>query len=262
MNQRKFRTGFIIIIIILIIISTLYGLRCYTENFSGETRIPLTLYQTWETKELPPKMKELRDYIVSNNPDFTYQLFDDVDCIEFIRKHFDSSVLESYLKLKPGAYKADLWRYCVLYIHGGIYLDAKMRPVKGFRFIDIVDKEYYVRDFEGSGSGVWNGMMVCFPDNQICKKAIYQIVDNVKNNYYGESYLHPTGPLLLKQLFSEEEMNQFPFILESKTGGYNINNKNGDTILTTDDEVYSEQKQYSKKDHYAKMWMNKDIYNV
>jgi mannosyltransferase OCH1-like enzyme len=222
----------------------------------------MTLYQTWETKDLPPKMNELRNYIVSNNPGFEFQLFDDADRINFIKKHFDSSVIESYLKLKPGAYKADLWRYCVLYIHGGIYLDVKMRPVNGFRFIDIVDKEYYVRDYEGSGSGVWNGMMVCFPGSVICKSAIEQIVLNVQNNYYGETGLYPTGPMLLKQFISQEEINNLPFYLKVKQGGYDINDENGKTILTTDDEVYEEQRQYSNKSSHFEMWVNKDIYNI
>ena len=31
----------------------------------------------------------------------------------------------AYDCLRPASYKADLWRYCVLYTHGGIYLDVE-----------------------------------------------------------------------------------------------------------------------------------------
>ena len=55
-------------------------------------------------------------------------------CRDFIAKHFSEEVVYTFDKLKPGAYKADLWRYCVMYITGGIYLDIKMCPVNGFRF--------------------------------------------------------------------------------------------------------------------------------
>ena len=46
----------------------------------------------------------------------------------------------------PGAYKADLWRYCILYIYGGIYIDIKLEPINGFRFRELLDKEYFVLD--------------------------------------------------------------------------------------------------------------------
>ena len=42
------------------------------------------------------------------------------------RHHFkDTDTLEAYNAINPsvGAAKADLWRYCVLYVHGGIYID-------------------------------------------------------------------------------------------------------------------------------------------
>ena len=33
-------------------------------------------------------------------------------CRDFIQKHFNMETLWAFDKLKPGAYKADLWRYC------------------------------------------------------------------------------------------------------------------------------------------------------
>ena len=35
-----------------------------------------------------------------------------------------------YEKLRHGAHKADLFRYCCLYKLGGVYLDIKMKPEK------------------------------------------------------------------------------------------------------------------------------------
>jgi hypothetical protein len=81
-------------------------------------------------------MKRNCERLQKQNPQFEYYLFDDADCLEFIQIHFDEEVADAFERLVPGAYKADLWRYCVLYVHGGIYLDMKMRCVGDFRLID------------------------------------------------------------------------------------------------------------------------------
>lgn len=113
---------------------------------------------------------------------------------------------DAYKKNIPGAYKADLMRYCILYTNGGIYLDSKMKPINGFELNNVIDKEYFVRDFKESGQGVCNGFMVCKPRNERLLNAINRIAKNVKDRYYGYSSLEPTGPLLLKNFFTEDEI--------------------------------------------------------
>ena len=97
--------------------------------------IPLNIFQTWHTKLLPKYMYDTVLTIKRMNPRFTHYLFDDSDCERFIATHFKADVLNAFRSLIPGAYKADLWRYCVLFINGGIYLDIKYKPINNFRFI-------------------------------------------------------------------------------------------------------------------------------
>ena len=79
-----------------------------------ESIIPLNIYQTWHTTtDLPPLMNKNVELIKSNNPRFNYYLFDDNDSRLFIQNNFPSKVLNAYDSLIPGAYKADLWRYCI-----------------------------------------------------------------------------------------------------------------------------------------------------
>jgi len=79
---------------------------------------------------LPPKMYEC---VVSNlihnrvGVDCVYYLYNDADCRAFIRSAFPPAVVAAYDRLIPTAFKADLWRYCVLYKFGGVYLDVKYR---------------------------------------------------------------------------------------------------------------------------------------
>ena len=78
---------------------------------------------------LPPKMYDcVRDNLVLNRvgSDCIHYLFNDADCREFIAREYPPDVLMAYDRLIPTAFKADLWRYCVLYKYGGVYLDAKL----------------------------------------------------------------------------------------------------------------------------------------
>ena len=59
-----------------------------------------------------------------------YFLYDDDECSQYIKTNFSSDVLTSYNTLIPGAYRADLWRYCILYKYGGIYLDIDSEILK------------------------------------------------------------------------------------------------------------------------------------
>jgi hypothetical protein len=61
--------------------------------------IPLHIYQTWHTKNLPPKMRECVDKLKRDNPDFTHHLFDDDDCRKFIYDNFDPEVLDAFDKM-------------------------------------------------------------------------------------------------------------------------------------------------------------------
>ena len=63
--------------------------------------------------------------IQENNPEIIFHLYDEKESREFIKNNFDNDVLEAYDRLSPSSYKSDLWRYCILYKKGGIYLDIK-----------------------------------------------------------------------------------------------------------------------------------------
>ena len=81
---------------------------------------------------LPPKMYAcVRDNLVLNRVgvDCIHYLFHDAECRDFIAREYPPDVLMAYDRLIPTAFKADLWRYCVLYKYGGVYLDAKLGGV-------------------------------------------------------------------------------------------------------------------------------------
>jgi mannosyltransferase OCH1-like enzyme len=109
------------------------------------------------------------------NPTFSYRLFDDNECRAFIEKHFPADIVKAYDTLIPGAYKADLWRLCMLYMEGGIYLDVKFKPM-GVGFDQMLDRDYFVKDI---GGGVYNAFMISHAKNQKLHDAIRKIVEHM-----------------------------------------------------------------------------------
>lgn len=234
-------------------------------NPNHEYVIPLKIYQTWHTKDLPPLMKRCTNLLKKANPEFEYHLYDDNDCIEFIKNNFNPDVLWAFNQLIPGAYKADLWRYCILYINGGIYLDIKYKCINEFKLISLLNKEHYVLDrydiYYNSKKGIYNGLMVCKPQNSLLLKLINRIVYNVKNKFYGYNSLNPTGPVLFAYMYEKhvKQINSNDFELKYSINGMNIL-YNDIPILKLYHEYRYEASKHQKVSHYGKLWEERKIY--
>jgi len=170
-------------------------------------------------------------------------------------------VLFAYDNLIPGAYKADLWRYCVLYKYGGIYLDIKLACENGFKLIQLSEKEHLVKDRIGPLS-IYNAIMVCKQNNKLLLDGINQIVENVKNKYYGTNPLDPTGPLMLGKLILKNKYDMNIDMKHYEKGGYII--YRNQFILSTNYSEYNNDKntlyKSINKKHYHFMWHDKNIY--
>ncbi len=240
--------------------SNLNFINIFTNKNEYNT-IPLNIYQTWNTINLPPKMKQNVEKLKNDNSEFKHYLFDDNMCREFIKTHFNKDVLYTFDKLIPGAYKADLFRYCILYINGGIYLDIKYKCVNNFKFIYLIDKEYFVRDrIYNDNYGIFQALLICYPYNKILLKCIDDIINNVKNNLYLYNYTAPlmiTGPCLMNNYFSKNTISDFKLNIESNNNNINYNSL---PILVSYPEYRTEQSKSINK-HYSKLYKEINIYN-
>ena len=234
----------------------------YNLEYNYNSIIPLHLYTCWHNKELPPLMKQNYDFMKNSNPKITFHLYDEDECREFIKIHFKEDVLDAYDMLIPCAYKADLWRYCVLFINGGIYMDIKYSCVNGFKLIALTEKEHFVKD--RPENCIYNALISVLPKNTKIFSCIRQIVENVKNQFYGENPLEPTGPKLLGKYFSEEETKNIPLYFQTTE----INNTLNEFYIVFNDRIVlrqykgyrDEQLKCQKNLCYSKLWENKDIY--
>jgi mannosyltransferase OCH1-like enzyme len=246
-------------------ISSLY----YPPSQPKPSVVPMKLFQTWHTKDLPPKMQENVQNIKKQNPELEYFLYDDNDCIDFIKKHFPDEVVNAYNTLLPGAYKADLWRYCVLYIHGGVYIDIKYQCVDGFKFIHIMDREHFVLErpnhWKPETYGIYNALIISKPGNPLLLKSIEDIVQNTQTNYYGFNALYPTGPGLLGELYFGNIVKNMSMI-DNFDLVYNIVDTQdviiykNQIVLQSYPEYRKEQRTNQKHKHYNYLWLQRAIY--
>ena len=192
------------------------------------------------------------------NPEYKYEFYDDSDCREFIKKNFDIDVLDSFDLLNPGAYKADLFRLCIIYINGGCYIDNKYILRVPLR--NIINKDalnVFCKDT--APNLMFNSIIFSIKKNTVLKKCIDDIVYNVRNNNYGKCPLFPTGPGLLNLHANGENI-----LLQHKVDGKRYFDSK--VVLKESNKVVinTHYKGYYGSDHdinsYSTLYKKKEIY--
>jgi len=287
MKVKFFEYGTLIILVILIVgvvcIQAVYGgihlseypiVPFYVQRkaITGPSIIsgvPLVIYQSWQTNSVPDYMHACVKKLIATNPEFDYYLYSDKHCRLFIKKYFDREVLNAFDSLKPGAYKSDLWRYCILYKKGGVYLDIKYYSV--VPLLPIVEKNplIYVKDVglgcnNNTYKGLYNAFIVSPPGNSIFKYCIDDILDSCKFKLYRTNYLDITGPCLLGRIVNK--YNSVNYINELKFHHVSVKFKPvsiyfGDLkIIEAYPEYRHEQRTKTKTQHYSILWDKKAVY--
>ena len=230
--------------------------------------IPAVLYKTGydNYEDLPEETKENFKKIMEENPDYTIEYYSDEDSMAFIEKNFDKDVLVAYKKLKPGAFKADLFRYCILYKKGGVYGDLNQEYLVSLD--ELVDREkdklVFSRDsyFFLKGYGIDISFMAAVKELDLFEKCINQIVENVKKKLYTISALGVTGPWLMRNVFLKNEEAQRLYKMEirvDKDGGDYIVFGNSKRCIKRKSKIHNNY-MYLNKKHYSWESMEKKGY--
>lgn len=138
------------------------------------------IYQTTKTKEnIPDKVyQQMQKYA----PTYQHVIFDDKECIQYLQKHFGKKHVQRFHQLPTGAHKADLFRYCLLYKEGGIYMDIKtelIQPVDEI-FVDRT-KLYCVMQFDKQG--IYQGVLASPAGNPIFLELIEYVLKTDPSHY-------------------------------------------------------------------------------
>ena len=228
--------------------------------------IPLKIYTTWHTKDLPKKMQENVNKLKEDNQEFEVCIYDENECYNFIKDNFPKEVALAYNTLIPHSYKSDLWRYCILYINGGIYVDIKNKCINNFKFNLLTDKEYFVNDgnfkhIDGKTyQSIYNGLIIAKKNNEILLKTICAIVNNVSKRIYGPNAWYPTGPCILGYSYvTNNGEKNYPLVL------HHYGPKSDESIKFNNIKIlvhYPEYRQEQNSTYYNNLWDDKKIYNL
>jgi len=138
------------------------------------------------------------DAIKTLYPNAAYKMWNGDELKEFLKREFDREVVWAFDTLAPYSYKCDLARFCLLFAFGGIYSDLGVRLVdhwkipKFYGFAAFRDVAFITRNWATMQTGlIWSK-----PRRPELQRSIEFIVENCRAKYYGDSPLHPTGPVL------------------------------------------------------------------
>lgn len=118
----------------------------YREPFIHLT-IPRTIWQTYKTQQLPTRALECQQSWKAQT-DCEYHFLDDNQIKQFIRREMPPRVFKVFEALPLGVMKADLWRYCVVYVEGGIYADIDSMALQPLSAWNILPEHKFVFGLE------------------------------------------------------------------------------------------------------------------
>lgn len=153
---------------------------------------------------MPPLVRANIASIRHFHPQAAYRLWTGPELRDFIKEHFAAEVVEAYDTLAAYALKADLARYCLLYVLGGLYSDLNNRFLGPFRVVPGKQVAYF-REHKPLHGAVWmvqNTIVFAQPRQPEIKLAIDLVVENVRTRDYGVSSLAPSGPVLFGRAFA------------------------------------------------------------
>lgn len=157
-------------------------------NTHQSRSIPKNLFRTFK-QDFNEKVKKSW---TDKHPDYNYYFFDDQQCMDFMKYNFSQEIYDTYLLLNIGAPRADLFRVCILYIYGGVYVDIDCECIT--RIDDLIKNYDFVCpvDTERARYALFNAFIASSPRNNILYHVIQKIVYNVRNKFYHSAH-HSKG---------------------------------------------------------------------
>ncbi len=141
--------------------------------------------------------------VFSSTQDVEVCIWDDRMIKDLIKANFGPSILSAYNAVKPYAYKADLARLCILYVHGGIYSDL------GIRFLNKIplDKDIIVfndnalKRIFGHKYVIQNAIIYSIPRQPEILECILSLSDIYNNRDYGSDPAYIGGTVQMGKVF-------------------------------------------------------------
>ena len=166
-----------------------------------DQRLPRIIHRTGKQTEdkIPNSIRERHARTLKIiGEDFVQIYYTDTDALSLIRNSRLPEIVEETFHLLRGASRADLFRLCVLWVHGGIYLDLSYEILIS-RVIRIAENRRigFAFDRPKYGKGLQFGFLSARPNDPILLRGIVEIVTSVltPRPWHFRAVLDSTGPL-------------------------------------------------------------------
>jgi glycosyl transferase family 25 len=206
------------------------------ENFEN------IIYQTYPKKDLPENMKNINNKMKDINNNYQFVFFDDNDCRNFIETNFKKIILDLYDNILSGTIKADLWKYCILYLNGGIYLDLKFESFNDFKIINLNKNSLVINH---------TGFIISKPKNNLFINLINSLMNNVSTKNYSILPDQISGLSIL-----DKETNDKDFKVSVDKESITFKGK----LVLKYYSNYIKEKYLSLPTNLKFLWYNKSIY--
>ena len=150
-------------------------------------RIPRIIHQTYFediTKETFPQLVRLQNTWKASG--WEYRFYSDDTARDYIRSHYPERFVSVFDTLLPGAYKADFFRYLVLFQDGGIYADIDVMLDANLDSFLTPDLAFFapidsVGVYADETFCLWNGLIGSAPAHPILANVIERMVNLVSS---------------------------------------------------------------------------------
>lgn len=215
--------------------------------------------------------------ILAKNPGYELFYLDNADCEQFIKEEWGQDYLAVYNTLIPTAYKADFFRYLLLYTYGGIWGDFSQIPWVPFdELIDGIDRLFCLdRPATFTDIELYNAIMMVKPKDKVVDNAITIAKSNILTRSYGVNSLDITGPVVLGQAFRASEYHLGSYTTKILVGTHGttriILNPDYEPLVMDEDNkpvIFKKIKGhaeilYSKDNkHYDKAWHDRTVFKL
>lgn len=150
-----------------------------------QRRIPRIIHQTYFedlTMDKYPQLVRLQNTWKASG--WEYRFYNDDSARQYIETNYPPRFVSAFDALLPGAYKADFFRYLVLFQEGGIYVDVDVMLNTNLDTFLIPDLAFFapldaVGSFADEQFCLWNGLLGSAPAHPILAKVIEWMVNLV-----------------------------------------------------------------------------------
>tara|TARA_B110000261_G_C13041007_1_gene340344 strand:+ start:52 stop:795 length:744 start_codon:yes stop_codon:yes gene_type:complete len=216
--------------------------------------IPKIIYQTWKSNDTNHSIDKLKKTWVDKNPNFEYIFFDDNDIIDFIRLNFDERINKCYKRILNGSLKADFFRYCVLYINGGVYIDIDISCETSLTTLFNFDEIKLITSTDNCrvhrSDRIYQGFLGGEENCKVFKMIIDHICSSIENGKFKNNIFDLSGPVIFSKILKEfmnigiNENKQKCIFLKEQTF---INPTTNDKFIITTHDISKEKLQFQNK---------------